>query len=101
MPSRGTSAHRDPGEDRADIVVGNELGKTATGEWTEQVVQAYRNQGFTVKLNYPYTGGTIVEKYGDPPGRQALMIELNRLLYMDEKSKQIIPEKAELGKETT
>lgn len=96
MPSRGTNAHRDPGEDRADIVIGNKLGKTATEEWTNQVSEAYHNQGFKVRLNHPYIGGTIVEKYGDPKkGRQVLMIELNRRLYMDEKSKQIIPGKAE------
>jgi len=96
MPSRGTDAHRDPGEERADIVIGNGLGKTATREWTNQVIKAYLNQGFEVRLNHPYTGGAIVEKYGHPDqGRQALMIELNRKLYMDEKSKRIIPEKAE------
>ena len=96
MPSCGTDAHRDPGEERADIVIGNERGKTATREWTNQVKEAYRNQGFKVQLNHPYTGGTIVEKYGHPAqGHQALMIELNRKLYMDEKSKRIIPEKAE------
>ena len=100
MPSRGTEAHRDPGKDRADIVIGNEKGVTATEEWTEQVMTAYRNQGFEVQLNDPYTGGTIVEKYGSPSqGFQALMIELNRKLYMDEKSKQIIPEKAEAVKQ--
>ncbi len=99
MPSRGTEAHRDPGEERADIVVGNEKGKTATQEWTEQVISSYRNEGFNVRLNYPYIGGTIVKKYGWPDqGRQALMVELNRKLYMDEKTKQIIPGKAEATK---
>lgn len=96
MPSRGTDAHRDPGEYRADIVIGNEKEQTASAEWTNQVMTAYQNQGFEVSLNYPYTGGTIVEKYGNPKeGRQALMIELNRKLYMNENSKQIVPEKAE------
>ena len=96
MPSRGTNAHRDPDEDRSDIVIGNELGTTATKEWTNLVGDAYNKQGFEVRLNHPYTGGTIVEKYGQPQvGRQALMVELNRKLYMDEKTKQIIPEKAE------
>ena len=100
MPSRGTKVHRDPDEDRVDIVIGNEKGTTATEEWTEQVSTAYRNQGFDVRLNQPYTGGTIVEKYGDPQqGCQALMIELNRKLYMDEKTKKIIPDKAEAVKE--
>ncbi|MDE0118498.1 MAG: N-formylglutamate amidohydrolase [Bdellovibrionales bacterium] len=100
MPSHGTTAHRDPGEDRVDIVIGNEKGRTATAEWTEQVSAAYRHQGFHVRLNHPYTGGTIVEKYGCPQeGRQALMIELNRKLYMDEKTKKIIPDKAKAVKE--
>ena len=32
-------------------------------------------------------------------GREALMVELNRRLYMDEKTKQILPEKAQPVKE--
>ena len=96
MPSCGTKAHRDPGEERTDIVIGNEKGQTATKEWTQQVMTAYEQVGFQVRLNYPYTGGTIVEKYGQPAkGHQALMIELNRKLYMDEKTKKLIPEKAQ------
>ena len=95
MPSQGTSIHRDPGQSRTDIVIGNEQGKTADSQWTNQVKKAYENQGFSVSLNSPYTGGTDVEKYGKPDeGHQALMIELNRKLYMNEKTKQIIPEKA-------
>ena len=96
MPSLGTSAHRDPGQLRADIVIGNEDGKTASTEWTMQVCEAYKNQGFSVSLNRPYKGGTDVEKYGHPQnGHEALMIELNRKLYMDESTKQLLPEKAE------
>ena len=90
MPSLGTKAHRDPGEQRADIVIGNEKGQSAGEEWTHQVKEAYQKEGFQVRLNHPYTGGTIVEKYGQPEkGQQALMIELNRQLYMDEKTKKI------------
>ena len=69
MPSMGTEAHRDPKEARADIVIGNEKGKTATAEWTEQVKKAYEKEGFSVRVNHPYTGGTIVEKYGNPGKR--------------------------------
>ena len=96
MPSCGTKAHRDPGKKRPDIVIGNELSQTASPEWTNQVLKAYSGQGFTVSVNDPYKGGTIVEKYGlRDKGRQALMIELNRNLYMDENSKKLLPEKAE------
>ena len=100
MPSQGTKAHRDPGEERADIVVGNEKGQTAGEKWTQEVMEAYEREGFKVRLNYPYTGGTIVEKYGQvTQGHQALMIELNRKLYMDEKTKKLIPQKAKLMQE--
>ncbi len=100
MPSRGTKAHRDPGGKRPDIVIGNEMYRTAGPEWTNQVMDAYLKKGFTVSVNDPYTGGTIVEKYGlRDKNRQALMIELNRKLYMDENSKQFLPEKAEQVKQ--
>ena len=96
MPSTGTSAHRDPGAVRADIVIGNEDGKTATAEWTQSVCESYKKEGFSVSLNHPYKGGTDVEKYGDlKKGHEALMIELNRKLYMDEATKKLVPEKAE------
>ena len=100
MPSQGTQAHRDPGEKRADIVIGNEKGQTASEEWTKAVMSSYEQEGFKVRLNYPYTGGTIVQKYGKPSqGHQALMIELNRHLYMDEATKKLIPQKAKLVQE--
>jgi N-formylglutamate amidohydrolase len=39
--------------------------------------------------NKPYAGGFITEHYGEPAlGRHALQIELNRALYMDERSMQ-------------
>ena len=96
MPSKGTQVHRDPGKLRADIVIGNIYEKTASPQWTKQVKSAYLSQGFTVDVNTPYIGGTIIEKYGHlQEGHQSLMIEINRKLYMDETSKQWIPEKAE------
>ena len=96
MPSKGTQVHRDPGKLRSDIVIGDIYGKTSSPQWTEQVKSAYQAQGFTVSLNTPYIGGTIIEKYGHlQQGHQSLMIEINRNLYMDENTKQWIPEKAE------
>jgi len=40
-----------------------------------------------VVRNKPYAGGFITEHYGEPAaGRQALQIEINRALYMDERT---------------
>ncbi|MFP5519217.1 MAG: N-formylglutamate amidohydrolase [Bdellovibrionia bacterium] len=95
MPSLGTSMHRDPGELRADIVVSDCKGKSCDSFFTDLVIAAYSRAGFKVGYNWPYFGGRVSEVYGDPnKGRQAIQVELNRSLYMDEKTKKIVPEKA-------
>ncbi|MEE8562462.1 MAG: N-formylglutamate amidohydrolase, partial [Alphaproteobacteria bacterium] len=43
--------------------------------------------GYTVTRNIPYSGGYTTVHYGRPgAGIHALQIEINRSLYMDEKS---------------
>ena len=97
MPSRGRHFHRDPGRVRPDVVICTEDGKTASPEWTDFVLAAYKGEGFSVQLNDPYKGGTIILKYGNPKkNRQSVMVELNRRLYMDETTKQLLPKKAEV-----
>ncbi len=89
MPSKGTSEHRDPGEMRADIVISDQQGKSASKKFLDLVVQSYQSVGFKVALNWPYYGGRITEQYGKPAqGHETIQVELNRALYMDEVSKQ-------------
>ena len=93
MPSMGTRMHKDPGQLRAGIVVSDCLGKSCAGTYKDLVIAAYESAGFTVAYNWPYMGGRVTEQYGHPElGQQVLQVELNRALYMDEKSKQILPE---------
>ena len=88
MPSRGTQAHNDPGEDRADIVVSDFRGKSCHQGFTHLVIEAYKNQGFTVAYNWPYFGGGITQMYGRPEqNHHTLQVELNRKTYMDEVTK--------------
>ena len=88
MPSRGLAFHKDKGSFRKDIVIGNNKGRSCSKKFTELVVQAYRQAGFKVGLNWPYKGGAITLSYGQPErGQEALQVELNRKLYMDEKTK--------------
>lgn len=90
MPSLGTSMHRDPGEKRADIVVSDCLGKSCKPEFRDLVIAAYCTAGFKVGYNWPYMGGRVTEQYGNPTeGHHAIQVELNRDLYMDEKTKKI------------
>jgi N-formylglutamate amidohydrolase len=96
MPSVGTSEHRDPGERRAEIVVSDNLGKSARPDYVDLVMTSYARAGFKVGYNWPYFGGRVTEVYGDPSqGHHALQVELNRDLYMDEVTKKYRPEAAE------
>jgi N-formylglutamate amidohydrolase len=64
------------------------------------VVKAYEHAGFKVVCNWPYLGGRVTEMYGNPEqGQQALQVEMNRALYMNEQTKQLWPEKAKLVQE--
>ena len=88
MPSKGLAFHKDRGCLRTDVVIGNNRGKSCSKKLTDLAVKAYRQAGFKVALNWPYKGGAVTCTYGQPQkGHEALQIELNRKLYMDEKTK--------------
>lgn len=90
MPSVGTQMHRDPGEKRADVVVSDSLGKSCHPHFRDLVISAYVIAGFKVGYNWPYIGGRLTEQYGRPEnGQQTIQVELNRDLYMDEKTKKL------------
>ncbi len=92
MPSFGTRMHKDPGEKRADIVVSDCLGKSCSPGYRDLVIAAYTISGFKVGYNWPYVGGRVTEQYGSPGmGQHAIQVELNRALYMDEKTKKLLP----------
>ena len=91
MPSVGTMEHKDPGQRRADIVVSDCDGKSCAPWFKDLVIRAYEAAGFTVAYNWPYIGGRITETYGHPlKGQEAIQVEFNRALYMDEASKQLL-----------
>ena len=89
MPSVGKGAHKDSGQRRPDIVVSDCLGKSSSEIYKNLVIEAFSRQKFQVTYNWPYQGGRITERYGHPKeNRHTLQIELNRALYMDEKTKE-------------
>lgn len=99
MPSVGTRQHKDPGERRADAVVSDSLGKSCSKEYRDLVIAAYVTAGFKVGYNWPYVGGRLTEQYGKPEqNHHTIQVELNRDLYMDEKTKKLKPEHVEVQK---
>ena len=92
MPSRGTRLHRDPDQERADVVISDCNGVSCHAAYRDLVIAAYAVAGFRVGYNWPYMGGRVTEQYGQPQiGQHVVQIELNRRLYMDEVTKQILP----------
>lgn len=93
MPSLGTTQHKDPGQYRADIVISDNLGVSCDSRYKDLVIEAYKSVGFSISYNWPYMGGRVTQQYGQPEvGQQALQVELNRALYMDEVTKKIKPD---------
>ena len=75
------------GQDGADIVLGDCHGSACSGRIVEAARGFLSERGFAVALNAPYAGGFTTGHYGRPAaGRHALQIEINRGLYMDERS---------------
>ena len=87
MPSVGKDFHKDTGQKRPQIVIGDRQGRSSEKQFLELVLSSYKEVGFEVALNWPYQGGRITEFYGSPKeGRNTLQVEVNRSLYMDERT---------------
>ena len=72
---------------RPDVVLGDRFGASASRDITEQVEAAFTRAGLTVARNTPFAGAYITQTYGRPPrGRHAVQIEIDRALYMDERT---------------
>jgi N-formylglutamate amidohydrolase len=81
-----------------DVVLGDRYGSSAAAWIVERLDSSLRASGLTVRRNKPYAGGHITEIHGRPgQGRHAVQIEVNRALYMDERTIKILPEMTALA----
>lgn len=77
------------GNMRPDFIVGDRFGTSASPALSEHAIGLLSAMGYSVSHNKPYAGGYITEHYGRPSRRlHALQIEVNRGLYMNERSLQ-------------
>jgi len=71
----------------ADFVLGDRDGTTCAPELTDFVARVLRGCGYTVRINEIYKGVEIVKRHGRPAAqRHSLQIEVDRALYMDQKT---------------
>src|SRR5690606_15674265 len=74
---------------RPDFIIGDRFGTAASAALTETAISLLSGMGYTVAYNKPYAGGFITEHYGRPARRlHALQVEVNRGLYMNERTLQ-------------
>lgn len=98
MPAIGHALSPDPaGTIRADIVVGDYDGVSSEPAFVDLVIKTLSGFGYSVSRNIPFKGAQLVSAYSDPSKqRHSIQIELNRKLYMDEKSREKISGYTEL-----
>jgi len=88
------------GRETADIVLGDCHGTACGRAILEAARSFFAERGFAVTINAPYAGGFTTGHYGQPRRhRHALQIEINRALYMDERSYQRKPSFARLAED--
>ena len=72
---------------RPDVIIGDRYGTSASQEVSRAALHFLEVLGFIAVCNKPYAGGFITEHYGRPiRSLHALQIEVNRALYVDEKT---------------
>ena len=87
MPSIGGPMDDDSGNQRVDIVLGNNHGETCAPELINFVDWTLSKAGLKVRRNSPYSGGFTTRHYGRPSEDvHGLQIEINRALYMNEET---------------
>ena len=92
MPSAGRRMLGGGLARRADIVPGTRGRSTADGRIIDLIDAHFREAGLSVKHDDPYRGGWTTSSYGAPKrGQHAVQIEINRALYVDEKTSEIKP----------
>jgi N-formylglutamate deformylase len=84
MPSAGPAG---ASWERPDFVLGDRDGSSCDPAFRDLVHRALTEMGYAVKINDPYKGVELVRRWGRPrEGFHALQIEINRRLYMDERT---------------
>jgi N-formylglutamate amidohydrolase len=102
MPSQRSAKSSKRGGHCADFVLGDRDGTTCEPEFTEFVAGKLRGRGYTVRINEVYKGVEIVKRQGRPAMRRhSLQIEVDRALYMDQKTLEKSPAFARLQADIT
>jgi len=74
---------------RPDVVIGDRFGASASPALVHEVCEAFKAAGLRCVRNAPFAGAYVAQHYGKPARRQhAVQIEIDRALYMNERTLQ-------------
>lgn len=72
---------------KPDIILGDRFGASCEGQFVDRLENLFSRAGLNVARNRPYAGGYITAQYGRPHRAvHAIQVEINRGLYMNEKT---------------
>ena len=90
MPSRSI-------DNNIDIVLGNNYNLSSNKIFSSKIIEYFNMYQYSLSINNPYSGGYITKNYGNPiDGVNILQIEINRSLYMNEKTLKLLDNKMHL-----
>ncbi len=70
-----------------DIILGDRYGATCSSDFIDRLEYLLISAGLNTARNKPYAGGYITQTHGHPTqNRHAIQVEINRALYMNEKT---------------
>jgi len=85
FPSQPLPYELDQRQDRPDICIGTDEFHTPP-QLERALIDAFGTTGWTVKLNAPFAGAIVPMHHYKKRNLAAVMIEVNRALYIDEKT---------------
>jgi N-formylglutamate amidohydrolase len=84
-------------DNNIDIVLGNNHNLSSNKIFSSKIIKYFNSYEYSLSINNPYSGGYITKYYGNPiDGVNVLQIEINRSLYMNEKTLKILDNKMHL-----
>lgn len=102
MPSAAGAAEAKKGRPKPDMVLGDRHGVSCAPGLTALVRRELEAAGYVVALNRPYAGGWTTQLHGRPDaGFHALQVEIDRGLYLDERTLEPRPGFARLRDDLT
>ena len=87
MPREAVDCVVRTGARRPDVVLGDRFGASASSIVVDEIEAILTRAGLSVVRNAPFAGAFVTQHYGRPSRRQhAVQLEIDRSLYMDERT---------------